>query len=60
MDDVSAQDLRGAAFASNLRQAFGAPVRDELPLRFKALLDRLGECDLAPPPPKAGPGWPVA
>ena len=43
MDELSAEELRGAAFATNLRRAFGAPVEGELPSRFMVLLDRLSE-----------------
>jgi hypothetical protein len=43
MDELSTQDMRGAAFAVNLRRAFGAPVEGELPSTFESLLHRLGE-----------------
>jgi hypothetical protein len=43
MDELSTQELRGAAFAVNLRRAFGAPVEGQLPSNFEMLLERLGE-----------------
>lgn len=51
MDELSTEELRGAAFAANLRRAFGAPVEGDLPATFSVLLDRLSE--VRPPP---GPG----
>lgn len=43
MDELSADELRGAAFAASLRRAYGAPVEAQLPSRFAVLLDRLSE-----------------
>jgi hypothetical protein len=43
MDELSTQELRGAAFAVNLRRALGAPVEGNLPSTFESLLQRLGE-----------------
>ncbi|WP_210527417.1 hypothetical protein [Rubellimicrobium arenae] len=48
MDELSTFELRGAAFAGNLRRAFGAPVEGQLPTEFSHLLKRLSE--VAPPP----------
>jgi hypothetical protein len=48
MDELSADELRGSAFAVNLRRAFGAPVGGDVPDRFAVLLDRLSE--VQPPP----------
>jgi hypothetical protein len=52
MDELSADELRGAAFAANLRRAFGTPAKGDLPQRFLVLLDRLGEIQ-SPPEPAA-------
>jgi hypothetical protein len=41
MDELTTQELRGTAFAANLRRAFGAPVGGDTPPDFAALLDRL-------------------
>ena len=49
MDELSTQELRGTAFAANLRRAFGAPVREEIPQTFAVLLHRLSEIDMPPP-----------
>jgi hypothetical protein len=46
MDELSADDLRGTAFAANLRRAFATPAEGALPLRFLMLLDRLSEVKL--------------
>ena len=43
MDELSADELRGTAFAANLRRAFVTPAEGNLPSRFVMLLDRLGE-----------------
>jgi hypothetical protein len=43
MDELSTEELRGAAFAANLRRAFGTPVEGDLPGDFAVLLNRLGE-----------------
>ena len=43
MDELSTQELRGAAFAVNLRRAFGAPIEGQLPSNFETLLERLAE-----------------
>ncbi|TNC73858.1 hypothetical protein [Rubellimicrobium roseum] len=43
MDELSTHELRGAAFAANLRRAFGAPVEGDMPASFATLLSRLGE-----------------
>jgi len=43
MDELSADNLRGAAFAANLRRAFVTPAEGDLPSRFLVLLDRLSE-----------------
>ena len=48
MDELSADELRGTAFAANLRRAFGAPAEGELPPRFVMLLDRLSEVPASP------------
>jgi hypothetical protein len=50
MDELSTHELRGAAFAANLRRAFGAPVEGELPAAFVVLLDRLSEVRPLPAP----------
>lgn len=42
MDELTTHDLRGTAFAANLRRAFGAPVAGDVPPDFAVLLDRLG------------------
>jgi hypothetical protein len=55
MDELSADELRGAAFAANLRRAFGTPVEGDLPLRFAVLLDRLSEVKPPPEPRRADP-----
>jgi hypothetical protein len=55
MDELSADDLRGAAFAANLRRALGTPVEGSLPLRFAVLLDRLSEVQTLPEPLRADP-----
>lgn len=55
MDELSAEELRGTAFAANLRRAFGAPVEGELPSRFMVLLNRLGEVQPPPEPRRADP-----
>ena len=49
MDELSTQDLRGTAFAANLRRAFGAPVKGDMPSSFAVLLNRLSE--VQPPAP---------
>jgi hypothetical protein len=49
MDELSTQELRGKAFAANLRRAFQAPGDSDLPPAFAVLLDRLGK--VAPPSP---------
>ncbi len=51
MDELSADNLRGAAFAANLRRAFVTPAEGDLPSRFLVLLDRLSE--VQPPPAPA-------
>lgn len=43
MDQLSADDLRGTAFAANLRRAFSTPAEGVLPPSFLMVLDRLGE-----------------
>jgi hypothetical protein len=43
MDELSADNLRGMAFAANLRRAFVIPAEGVLPSRFLVLLDRLGK-----------------
>ncbi|EYD78126.1 hypothetical protein Rumeso_00275 [Rubellimicrobium mesophilum DSM 19309] len=55
MDELSADELRGTAFAANLRRAFGAPVEGDLPTRFAVLLDRLGEVQSPQRPRHADP-----
>ncbi len=55
MDDLPEDQLRGAAFAANLRRAFGAPVQDGLPQRFAVLLDRLSEVKTPSMPKRAEP-----
>ena len=50
MDELSADELRGAAFAANLRRAFGAPAGGDVPDRFTVLLNRLSEVQ--------PPSWP--
>ena len=49
MDELSTQELRGTAFAANLRRAFGAPVREDIPATFATLLHRLSEIDVPHP-----------
>lgn len=46
MDELSTDELRNAAFAANLRRAFGAPVEKDLPSSFAVLLHRLGEVQI--------------
>jgi hypothetical protein len=41
MDELTTQELRGTAFAANLRRAFGAPVGGDIPAEFATLLERL-------------------
>jgi hypothetical protein len=48
MDELSTEKLRGVAFATNLRRAYGAPVEGELPPTFEVLLDRLGRIGVPP------------
>jgi len=48
MDELTADGLRGSAFAANLRRAFGTPVQGDLPDRFAVLLDRLSEVQSPP------------
>lgn len=43
MDELSTDELRNAAFAANLRRAFGGPVEKDMPSSFAVLLDRLSE-----------------
>jgi hypothetical protein len=43
MEEMSPDELRGAATAANLRRAFGGPVQDDLPPAFASLLARLGQ-----------------
>ena len=50
MDELSTDELRNAAFAANLRRAFGAPVEKDLPSSFAVLLHRLGEVQVPPAP----------
>lgn len=45
MDELSADALRGAAAAANLRRAYGSPPPGDLPPAFAVLLDRLDEVD---------------
>jgi hypothetical protein len=45
MDELSAEEARGAAVAANLRRAFGAPDAGPLPQGFASLLRRLGEVE---------------
>jgi hypothetical protein len=52
MDELSTDELRNAAFAANLRRAFGAPVDKDLPSSFAVLLDRLSEVQI-PAAPRA-------
>ena len=52
MDELSADDLRGTAFAANLRRAFVTPAEGDLPSMFVVLLDRLGEVQPAAEGPK--------
>ena len=49
MDELSADNLRGTAFAANLRRAFVTPAEGVLPSSFLVLLDRLGEVKLPAP-----------
>lgn len=55
MDELSTQELRGSAFASNLRRAFGAPVREEIPPTFSLLLHRLSEIGVPAPQQERDP-----
>jgi hypothetical protein len=41
MDELTTQELRGTAFAANLRRAFGTPMGGEVPPDFAVLLERL-------------------
>jgi hypothetical protein len=41
MDELSTHELRGTAFAANLRRAFGAPVEGDCRPTSPTLLERL-------------------